>query len=189
MVSYIGPLLFALLGVLTVAGLRHETSVKVLANRSDYDIEHLRKSLSGRLMVLGQLIPSAYCAYGVFAATWTGSAAWGAWLIALVVQVVAAYVGHETRRRFYELTQRKRYLRPEPDVDRTRRVATLVIVALLAMEVNHYVLPEGGGGEAGWKVLAGACLVVLTLGSLAALGWTSIWVMRSYRPLRQTALA
>jgi hypothetical protein len=106
-----------------------------------------------------------------------------------VVQVVAAYVGHETRRRFYELTQRKRYLRPEPDVDRTRRVATLVIVAFLAMEVNHYVLPEGGGGEAAWKVLAGACLVVLTLGSLAALGWTSIWMMRSYRPLRRTALA
>jgi hypothetical protein len=187
MVSYIGPILFALLGAFTIAGLHHETSVKVLANRSDYDIEHLRQSLSGRLMVLGQLIPPAYCAYGVVAATWTGSPAWWAWLVALVAQVVAAYVGHESRRRFYELTQKQRYLRPEPDADRARRVATLVILAFLAMEVNGYLLPEGGGGEAAWKVLAGACLVVLTVSSLLAAGWTSIGILRSYRPVRRTA--
>ena len=187
MVSYIGPVLFALLGAFTIAGLNHETSVKALANRSDYDIEHLRQSLSGRLMILGQLIPPAYCAYGVIAATWTGSPAWWAWLIALVAQVVAAYVGHESRRRFYELTQRKRYLRPEPDADRARRVATLVIVAFLAMEVNHYLLPEGGGGEAAWKVLAGAGLVAVALSTLVAAGWTSMWILRSYRPVRRTA--
>lgn len=182
MVPYIGPILFALVGALTIAGLRWSIREEPLAYRSEYDLEQLSKSLSGRLMVLGLLIPPAYCYYGVLASIRTGSPAWWAWLIALLVQVVSVYLGLAARRRFFELTPTTQYVPPEPDATQARRVGHLLVVAFLALEINHYLLPEGGGGEALWRLIAAAGLVVLTLASLTAAGWATLWVFRHHRP-------
>jgi hypothetical protein len=177
--SYTAPIVLAVLGLLMMAAITHGFGQRGRAKGTD-------QPFSARALLVTPLVLAAYALYGVLETVWSGDETWRAWLGALAVQLCVIYHGQRARERFLEANAFEHLAPPEEKRTRSRVTCLFFALAFGALLVVALVLPHGGAGATAWRVVASALLFVVSMVSLCAATWSSVWVFRTREPTANT---
>jgi hypothetical protein len=175
---FTAPAVLAVLGALIFAATSLEFSRQARAKATD-------QPFSLRVLLVLPLIVAAYALFGVLRAIWGGHETWWAWLAALAVDLVAVHHGQRSRERFFEATAFERLAPPAEALTRTRFTWLFFALAFGALLAVARLLPSGGAEAAVWRVVASALLFVVSMVSLCAATWSSVWVFRAREHQRE----
>jgi hypothetical protein len=173
--AYTGPVVLVVLGTLIMAATTQVFRRRLWTKDTD-------QPFSGRVLLLIPLVLAAYALYGVLDAIWHGDETWWAWLAALGVQLCVVYHGQRARARSLEPTSFQHV--SKEGRTRSRVICTFFALAFGSLLVVALLLPDGGSRAPTWRVVISALLFVVSMVSLCAATWSSVWVFRAREPHR-----